>query len=456
VRFGAKIGSHPVFGDVFWRHAFDSVADPVVLEVLVGGCPENVAGAIRRQRLFENEGLWSRIRPVLIGANLERFVQDCEDVSALKRRYAEDLECFDVLREKISAEALVVHFAAWLERRYFEEADDRNFITSLRDHAEVLQQALKFIRGRPRDSCAQAKSIAEIQLLIKTTWDRIRKTSELPPDTSRLFRAIQNFLNADYMVELFCSQGWDIVREPTCTVVRPTSPAHGAAWELPRRKFHAMDTFENWVPTSPDALGYKQRCFRDAPNAESGAVRWHIHTGRHFLLKHCGEAALKAAHKRLGFDPFDALTVLLCNKSGYEINFAKPRTEAKRAGKNYLVSLGLFATPRDWVAAVNGGDSIVRNVPVEPRDFSVFIENSAAFPPTAHLSTVTLGAIYSHFAQDIHADEIDLGRALVLRNKHCDLLLPRLFSGTSRRSYITRSFLRIMRRSPGILRGTSG
>ena len=428
-RFGAKFGKHPVYGDDFWRHAFEPIVGPAVQEILARACPESVVGAVRRKRMFENASLWPRIRLVLIGANLQQFVHDCEDVSALKRRYEEDLERFDSLRGKISAEALVVHFSAWLERQYFEENDERAFRISLPDHAEVLQEAIKRMRRQPGDSGGQAKSIIEVQQLIKTTWDRIRKTSELPPDTSRLFRAIQNFLSADYMVELFCSQGWDIVREPTRTVVRPKSPAHGAAWELPRRKFHAMDTFENWVPTCPEALGYKQRCFSEAPNPESGAVRWHIYTGRHFLLKHCGDAALQAARERLGFDPFDALTVLLCNKGGYEINFAKPRAEAKQAGKSFLVSLGLYATPRDWFVAANGGDSIVRNVPVEPRDFSVFIENAAAFPPTAHIPTNTLDAIYTHFAQNIHADKIDLGKTLVLRNQHCDLLLPRLFFG---------------------------
>ena len=428
-RFGAKFGKHPVYGDDFWRHAFEPIVAPAAQESLARACPEGVIGAVRRKRMFEDASLWPRIRLVLIGANLQQFVHDCEDVSALKRRYAEDLERFDSLRGKISAEALVVHFAAWLERQYFEENDERAFRVSLPDHAEILQEAIKLMRCHPGDSCAQAKSLTEIQQLIKTTWHRIRKTSELPPDTSRLFRAIQNFLSADYMAELFCSQGWDLVREPTCTVVRPTSPAHGAAWELPRRKFHAMDTFENWVPTSPEALGYKQRCFSEAPNPESGAVRWHIHSGQTFLLKYCGETALQAARERLGFNPFDALTVLLCNKGGYEINFAKPRAEAKQAGKSFLVSLGLYATPHDRIVAANGGDSIERNVPVEPRDFSVFIEDAAAFPPTAHIPKDTLDAIYTHFAQDIYADKIDLGKTLVLRNKHCDLLLPRLFFG---------------------------
>lgn len=428
-RFGAKFGSHPVYGDAFWRNAFEPSVGPAVVESLILACPDGFAGAVRRQRAFENVGLWPRIRPVLIGANLEQFVHDCEEVSALKGRYAEGLRRFDFLRGKISAEALVVHFAAWLEEQYFEEKDDRAFSVSLREHAEVLQEAMKVMRCHPSDSRVQAKSITEVQQLIKTTWDRIRKTSELPPDTSRLFRAIQNFLHADYLVELFCSQGWDIVREPTGTIVQPKSLAHGAAWELPRRKFHAMDTFENWVPTSPEALDFKQRCFSEAPNPESGAVRWHIHTGQYFLLRHCGEAALQAARERLGFDPFDALTVLLCNKGGYEINFVKPRAAAKQAGKSFLVSLGLYATSRDRIVAANGGDSIVRNLPVEPREFSVFIENAAAFPPTAHIPAETLDAIYTHFAQDIHAEEIDLGKTLVLRNQRCDLLLPRLFFG---------------------------
>lgn len=429
-RFGSRWAGNKLCGYAFWRAL---LAEPAVhlglLSQLTRECPVHVATGLRRHRTFLDESKWPVVSAVLLRNGLGEFVEDCNVLRSAQARSEARLHEFTSLLTKISAETLVLHFAIWLEKVYFNSEDDRDFRIRIPEKVEILEQAL-VLRAKVADSSsASAKTIDELKKLVAVTYSKIRNNPRGQSESEALFDAVDQQLAIAHVVELFCSMDWEVKNGPHGLSLHPANEEQKTAWVLHQAKFHAMDTFEVWCPITAEEHSDMKSCSVGAANRHSADTRWHAYTAERFLAKHCGRDVTDAAEAKMGFSVEEAVAVLLCNRACYEMTFAAPRAESKANQGTYLDSLGITATPRIWHDTMIGATTLVSRLPFEPRDCNELTENAAKFPLTEHIPSVRVRRVYDFFSQDIHAGPIGLGNKLLLRNQHCDLLLPRIFAG---------------------------
>lgn len=415
-RFGPRWAGHKLCGYAFWKSFLvEPSARLDLLCQLVRECPNHVKTGMRRQRAFLDESKWPVVRPILLENGLGKFVDDCESLANAQNQSKARLDDFTSFLKKISAETIVLHFAIWLEKVYFDSEDDREFRTRIPENVEVLEHAL-VLRAKVADSGPDsAKTKSECEKLLDATYSKIRSNPRGRFESEVLFEAIDQQLATSHDVELFCAFDWELKNGPRGLSVIPVNPEQETAWVLHQAKFHAMDTFEIWCPTSDRERALMQSCSAGAANQHSADTRWHIYTALRFLAKHCGADVTDAAEAKMGFSVEEALTVLLCTRACYELIFTAYRVETKIRQGTYLDSLGITK----WVSCR----------PFDPRECTRFTENAASFQLTQDIPADRVRRIFDLFSQDIYAAPIELANKFLLRNKLCDLLLPRIFAG---------------------------
>lgn len=429
-RFGVAFAEHPLHAHKFWISLFNQGAAQIpLLTHLAQSCPDALENGTRRSRAFLNESVWPALQPILRANNLQSLADECEIIRGSRKASEEVLHGFTPLLKKISAESLVVHFAVWLEKQYFAEQDDRIFRVKLPEHVEVLQEGLKRRRAAHSTGAELPKEIKEIGKLVCDVFRRVRGKPDTLAETENLFRALERWLSIGHLIEMFSNHGWNLAQTPWGLTVQSKSKKQQDAWQLQMQKFYAQDTFEIWMPLNERELHFMRECYKSTPNPESGHALWHIYTAERFLAKNCGAEVIDSAASQMGFAVHDALSALICNKACYEMTFVAPRASAKTNGEDFRCSLRLLPTFEDAVAYRNDEPTIVWRPACDPRPFSIYVEQASDFPATAKIPPKTIRAIYDYFAQDIHGENIELGNKLLLQNKHCDILIPRIFSG---------------------------
>jgi hypothetical protein len=427
-RFGAQWAGHPLHAYAFWRSLLAQQNYLALISTLLKERPEAVALGLRRHRIFLYDDKWKPVRELLLERNQMRFVEGIEALRCSLFESNKTLGQFDNLIEKVSSETLVLHFSIWLEKVYFAFEDERDFRMRTPDFVEILERILKH-KASLRHHGIESKKKAELESLQLKVFKKLKADPRSLLETEPLFRAMHEHLNLEHTIELFCSFDWNLERSPSGITALPASDAQKSAWLRAPRKSHAKDMFETWCPLSSSDRSHSKFLASVMPNQLSADTQGRIETAQRFLAKHLGREAYDTSAPKLGFELKDALTLLLCNHACYEYQFVAPREEAKKQNRTYIDSLGLNPHYEDLIATEKGLATLLTRSPFEARDPSQFIEVASSFTATKDIPSSQVRIIYDTFSQDTHGAEMNLSNKLLLRNKYCDILLPRIFAG---------------------------
>lgn len=394
-------------------------------ESLIAVYPDSAERGIRFNRIFK-QPVWENFRPVC-EIHLGPFVKDCDMIASLSQQAEERIAKHKGLLERISAETLVIHFAYWLEKKYFEFSDDSEFVEALIDYRNVLQECLKRITNSTH------RSQSEILATITKCLDRIKSSSALERETTQLFEAVFQWMMADFSEEMFCSQGWAVSCANSAVTAVPATVEHFEEMHLPRLKSHVSDILEFELPFSPDESDYQVKLTNEAPNPESAHLMWSVYTGMRFLTRSFSDAVLLDAKGHLGIELVNLLQTLLAPVTGYRMSYFVPRSNAKREGKDYLSSIipgELFNCEEvlDLLAHRKGG-TLSRH-PIESRELSSFVQVTRDFFKGSipdEESTVAFDAITVDIHDKSALDMVKGKHFMLLKNQNCYLFLPRLF-----------------------------
>lgn len=395
-------------------------------ESLIAKYPDSAERAIRFNRLFKQPLLWEKIRPVC-EVHLGRFVQDCDLVASLRQQAEERIAKHKGLLERVSAETLVIHFAYWLEMKYFEEPDEFTFLNDLIGYRNVLQECLQ----RLSNGCVRTQY--EIEGEVEKSWSRIRNRRQLESETTRLFEAVHQWIMADFAEEMFCSQGWKVACADNVVMAVPATTEQWEVMNLAKKNGYVSDHVELEEPLSPDDHAYLKKVSDEAANPVSAEGWWHLHTGERFLIRSLGDDVLGKVKGQFGFEPDYLLQALLPAVGGYMVNFGVPRLRAKQAGKSFLSSVlpeEQFSPEELRTFHAKGQLGNKWRQPFEAREFSVFVYETKKFLKSSVPDEETQ-AVFDAVTADIHdRNAMDVAKGknfLLLKNQNCHLFLPRFF-----------------------------
>lgn len=378
---------------------------------LVEEYPAKVQHWIRFSRVFNNK-IWSRIRPAC-EKNFGQFVKDCETIRTYMKPINEKKDEIKRRLEKISAEKLVIHFAYWLEKKYFEEDDDCEFSKSLVNYFNVLQECLTQGKNkRVRDQ----RSVLETNK--EELWE-VYKTGQLNEYITQFFDGMEEWIRADFLEEMFCSQGWPVSYQNGVGVLTPTDKQQSEI-KMPIMKAFANEIIELELPFTEEDIDHRAKML----NPETLHSDWHQYTGLRFLRRCFGDDLLSQVNEQAGFEIQNILRVLLVLVGHYKKYFKHPRYIAKQEGKGFLSSLIPLSSFNSEIEY-----SLLCH-PMHPREFSCL----TGFVKELMDDTISIEEtqrIFAAFTADIHDDEATrikfANNLLLLKNESCYLFLPRLF-----------------------------
>jgi hypothetical protein len=376
----------------FWRESIKRGK----FELLSQQYPKAVEHWVRFSRIFKNP-LWQDIRPVC-KRHLGSFVHDCEKVTLMRQQAEDRINKHKALLELIPAETLVVHFAYWLEKKYFEEPSEGKFINNIINYRNVLQECLM------RLSNVSNRNQGDIEESITKYLRQIETKEDLEGETSDLFEVVCQWLKADLGEEMFCYQDWSVRFTNNLVSVVPRIDTELNVLELSKRKLSVSNTFEFELPFCLEDHEYQQELINAKLNPESFNCWWHVHTGKRFLERTFGGDNLKKVINSIGFKPFNALQVLLVAQGSYEGTFFEPRFKAKQAGSCFLSSIIPFKLipPAKIIELIfKKKQAALWRQPVEPREFFSFVDLTKRFFKDSIPNEETQ-AIFESFTADMH------------------------------------------------------
>lgn len=318
---------------------------------------------------------------------------------------AEDvLKKFEPLLSRFPAETLVLHFACWLEKKYFETKDTffyANFLT----YRHVLQKCLE------RCTCVETKSLSELNNLADQYFKKIALNKDLDKDTTGLFDATLNWLITDAEAEVY--RQWGKISDGN-SVISPECLLQDES--LREKKSFLYHTYEFELPHISDEVPLYNKIMMTNKTNSGKMCAWHIWTGDRFLTRACGDKILAEVENKRSWKPLNAVIVLLAAYYGYESKFILPCFEAKQHS-------------RGDVFDSRGLSSLL--MAFDPRPLDAFLKISKEFLYKQGMSIPDrdINAIFSDFTADIHTStEFSIGEEfLLLRNDSCFLFMPRLF-----------------------------
>lgn len=398
----------PKIENIFWEESIKRGK----FSSLVEEYPAKVQHWIRFSRVF-NKKIWSRIRPAC-EKQFCQFVKDCETIKMYIKPINEKKDEIKKRLEKISAEKLVIHFAYWLEKKYFEEDDDCEFSKSLVNYFNVLQECLTQGKNkRVRDQ----RGILETNK--EELWE-VYKTGQLNEYITQLFDGMEEWIRADFIEEMFCSQGWPVsYKKDGVGVLTPTDKQQSEI-TMPIKKAFANEFIELELPFTAEDFDHQAKLL----NPETLHSDWHQYTGLRFFRRCFGDDLLSQVKVEAGFEIKNILSVLLVLVGHYKKYFKHPRYIAKQEGKGFLSSLIPLSSANTEIEL-----SLLCH-PMHPREFSCL----NGFAKELMDDTISLDEtqrIFAAFTADIHDDEAMkikfANNLLLLKNESCYLFLPRLF-----------------------------
>lgn len=335
-----------------------------------------------------------------------------ETAKAIMQPAEDALKKFEPLLSRISAETLVLHFACWLEKKYFE-VDESFFYENFLTYRHVLQKCLKLCM------CGETKSVSELNSLANQYFKYIYYNKALDKDTTELFDVTLNCLITDAHAEVYRQSGR---MSEGNSVILPES-----LWQdegLRAKKSFIFHSFEFGTGNSKRDGDFIQSILGSNLSHETAAFRMSQYFGERFLERACGSKILEQFRSEQRWNPINALSILLVPYFCYYQLFWKPRLEAKNRGNDFLVSI------KQEVGAMIFWRSH-QLFGVKPLSF--FIEATRSFFNKAgtSFSDSEVDAVFAEFSADIHDENAinikDGKEFLLLKNASGYLFMPRFF-----------------------------
>jgi hypothetical protein len=335
-----------------------------------------------------------------------------ETAKAIMQPAEDALKKFEPLLSRISAETLVLHFACWLEKKYFE-VDESFFYENFLTYRHVLQKCLKLCM------CGETKSVSELNSLANQYFKYIYYNKALDKDTTELFDVTLNCLITDAHAEVYRQSGR---MSEGNSVILPES-----LWQdegLRAKKSFIFHSFEFGTGNSKRDGDFIQSISDSNLSHETAAFRMSQYFGARFLERACGSKILEQFQSEQLWNPINALSILLVPYFCYYQLFWKPRLEAKNCGNDFLVSI------KQEVGAMFFWRSH-QLFGVKPLSF--FREATRSFFNKAGkpFSDSEVDAVFAEFSADIHDENAinikDGKEFLLLKNASGYLFMPRFF-----------------------------
>lgn len=266
----------------------------VVPEIVEGGLmsdPARLVAVLKEQRApFRSKGKWSeKLLPLLRTSGsdeMRTFLWETGVLRDLMTKAEEEIKRHDVLLGRVRCpEAIIVHFAFWLEKLYLELGAEREptFELTCRQYLEVLDRVLR--KHRVLVESPEWLDSSGFERVFKETLKRIPKPGKWA--FPELFQAYDRVATVDYLIDMYCRSGWVVRNGEQGLEVGPGSTASWQNWKYDERKYHCVNTLHE-LPWTGEECGLRDHFGTAAPNPISAAACWEEHTTNRYLMATLG------------------------------------------------------------------------------------------------------------------------------------------------------------------------
>lgn len=439
---GWELATNERLGDKFVK-AWLSQCESPVSELVQTGMkedPPKLIEILKRHRIpFQHRSRWESLLPILRACadeGVQEFLREVDMLGELRSNACNQLARHEyLLRNQRHPEIIVIHFALWLEKCYLEFTGSVPFEVIARQSSESLQIALDRHRLLvPEPEWLETKT--EVERRVDEAFQRLSKGGQW--DFPALFSACETLATVDYLIDMFCLQGWRVsARDETVVTVGPPDAISWKQWKYNERKYQLFHTYCEIPQTEPDyrlMSYYKEQ----APNAVSEKAYWDTEVTTRYLLRALGEIdTCLGKNRERCLNGTLAINSLTCLAQCYRAQFHDLMGELRRLTDPPEVILGK-RMKREMARRLVEGGACPRS-PVEPRT-------------RKQMSGIVEQQLPDIFSDEEFSDIIDLvsydiskpGDAgllyasLLLKTPNLLLLLPRLFCTDIKSVLLTR------------------
>lgn len=280
--FGYNLCTHARKGKEFAREALkkEQAAVAIVKQGLELD-PEGLLQLIRQHMVIKNRPLWTLIKKELEQSaepEIQNFLSQAAILEVVHDELLEEVKRHDSLLNKLKPETIVVSFALFLEKKYFEYSNDRAFEIFKRSLTQILERVLQ----RKRELISQRRKIPipkEITYGSTSSFtDAYGKLLKIiikdsNPDAFSIFESYDRLLDVEFMLYRFSMHKWKVTENPKnqSQDIIPQDPIELRSWNRVNAKYQVIHKYYDLI-WQTDVSALENIKSMNAPNVETVQV----------------------------------------------------------------------------------------------------------------------------------------------------------------------------------------